>query len=279
MNGGAMSQSTLYNSSHIINPPIIIILISKFFSLLNGTKSGYRIFTDMHAHFLPAIDDGPATMQETIEMLKAFRNAGFSQLTATPHVFQEYYPNDRQQITDRFLEVQFALKKHKIQLQLNIAAEYYLDSHFMELLGQDDLLVFPSNHVLVECSMLGPTPNLSEYLFAIHLKGLRPILAHPERYMYMQEADYQYLAEQGNQFQVNLLSLAGHYGSEVRKRAVYLLKKFPVQYLGTDAHKVNHIKTVQKFLKSSRTNKLLRNKTIFNEQLFQVNPQPTTMGE
>lgn len=238
-------------------------------------KPPFLLKTDVHAHWLPGIDDGPKTMSASIDMLKSFEQAGFNKLIATPHIFWEYHPNTRQTIIDRFLEVQFEVNQQNINIKLAVAAEYYLDDYFATLLKKESLLIneeslltFSNKSLLVECSMLGPTPKLLEYIFNIQVSGYQPVLAHPERYLHMQTSDYQRLIEQGCEFQVNLLSLTNHYGSEVRKRALFLLNNFSIKYVGSDAHSVNHIHKIQQFLNSSQSNKVFKNKTFFNEQVF-----------
>ncbi len=219
-------------------------------------------------------------MSASIEMLQCFQKAGFNNLVATPHIFWEYHPNTQQAIIDRFLEVQFEVKKRKIDLNLDVATEYYLDDYFANLLkkvslpiNEESLLTFSNKSLLVECSMLGPTPKLLEHIFNIQVSGYRPVLAHPERYLHMQTSNYERLIEQGREFQINLLSLTNHYGSEVRKRALFLLNKSPIKYLGSDAHNVNHIHKIQQFLNSSQSHKVLKNKTFFNEQIFNESHQ------
>lgn len=243
-------------------------------------KAKFSLKTDVHAHWLPGIDDGPKTMSASLEMLKCLKKTGFNNLIATPHVFWEYHPNTRQTIIDRFLEVQFEVNKRNIDLTLDVAAEYYLDDYFASLLKAELLLTFSKKSLLVECSMLGPTPKLLEYIFNIQLLGYQPVLAHPERYLHMQTYDYQRLIEQGCDFQINLLSLTNHYGSEVRKRALFLLKKFPIKHLGSDAHNVDHIHKIQQFLDSSQSYKIFKNKTFFNEQVFnQSVKQPSLQNQ
>lgn len=239
------------------------------FSFFNNKKAPFSIATDIHAHLLPGIDDGAETMGMTIEMIEKFIAMGYKKLVATPHVYGEYYPNTKEKIIDRFLEVKKELSNRAIAIQLSVAAEYYLDDYFDVLLEKEELLTIDERYVLIEWSMLSPNLKLSEQLFKLQLKGYKPIIAHPERYLYLKEEDYAQLLEQGGQFQINILSLLGHYGLAVQKRAQFLLKKYPAVYLGTDAHHPKHLQLVDQFFKSSKSHKLFRNKTFLNNQIFQ----------
>ena len=223
---------------------------------------------DLHAHLLPNIDDGPKTMQEAIDLVQMFAALGYQQITATPHVFNAYYPNTRQEILDSFNQLQVAVEKQKIDIQLHCAAEYYLDNHFSELVEKNCLLPVANKHLLVETSTMDEEPNIYEHIFQLQAKGWIPILAHPERYTYMKEKDYIRLKERGCLFQVNFLSLTGHYGRNVLKNARLLKSKGFIDFIATDAHHINHLKAIQEALQSKKTQRFLQSLSLKNERLF-----------
>ena len=99
------------------------------------------------------------------------------------------------------------------------------------------------------------------------MKGLQPVLAHPERYIYMTDKDYRQLIDGGCEFQLNLLSLEGHYGKEVLKKTKYLLKKKYISFIGSDAHHLGHIEKLTNFIKSRKAADLLQHQTLFNNSL------------
>ncbi|MEM1122201.1 MAG: CpsB/CapC family capsule biosynthesis tyrosine phosphatase, partial [Bacteroidota bacterium] len=246
------------------------------FNFLFKDNVKFTLRTDVHAHLLPDIDDGPKTMEASIDMIRALSEIGYKRLIATPHVYQEYYPNTRKIILEKLIAVQQAIEKAAIPVKIDAAAEYYLDDHFERLLKREELLTLDrTNYVLVECSMLEKTMKIREYLFQMQVQGYRPVLAHPERYLYYKETDYESLLDNGCKFQINLLSLAGHYGKSVQKRANFLLKKGWINFVGTDAHHLNHIKTVRSFLKSTKTAKLLSKQQLLNDTFSSISaPQP-----
>ena len=236
------------------------------FNFFSNKSATFSIQTDIHAHLLPGIDDGPKTMEEAVAMVKLLSKIGYKRLIATPHVYQEYYPNTRKTILEKLLLLQSAIEKANIPISIDAAAEYYLDDHFELLLKENNLLTLDRTHfVLVECSLLERTINIRECLFQMQVQGYRPILAHPERYLYYTKEDYQSLLEKGCKFQINLLSLIGHYGKEVQKRANFLLKKNWVHFVGTDVHHIKHVQLIQDLLNSSKSGKLLGRQVILND--------------
>jgi len=128
------------------------------------------------------------------------------------------------------------------------AAEYMLDERFLQLLRDGDLLTLKDPYILIEISYFNPPVNLLDMLYEIQLKGYQPVLAHPERYGFFHRdfAAYEKLKNHGCQFQLNLLSLSGHYGKSVRKTALRLLKENLVDFTGTDLHHSGHIALMQK---------------------------------
>lgn len=233
----------------------------KFFNFHFPSSHTYQcpIEADCHAHLISDIDDGPKTLEESIQLIEGLQSLGIKSLIATPHIYQNYYPNRRTDVLDKFHQLQQHLTKHpNIKLQIKCAAEYYLDNHFEQLLEQDELLTLDGRHILVETSFISLIPNLYELIFRIQTKGYVPLLAHPERYSYLRQGDYDRLIERGCKFQVNVLSFSGHYGKEVKKAAYYLLQHNYIDRLGTDAHHLEHVEKIRRFFSSSRSSKLLK---------------------
>ena len=138
----------------------------------------------------------------------------------------------------RFVELQSAYQGN---IALNLASENMLDNLFEERLNKNDLLPIgkAGKHLLVETSYFNPPMDLQNILLRIKAKGYYPILAHPERYLYMNESDYQQLKSINVQFQLNQFSLLCLYGKEVKKKALMLQKLRMYDYTGTDLHRLN----------------------------------------
>ncbi len=218
-----------------------------FFNRNKELINNFPFNVDVHAHLIPGIDDGPATMEESIRMIEKLAKIGYKRLTATPHVFSEYYPNTNNTILTGFKQLQTAVSAANIDIILDVAAEYFLEEDFLIQLHSTPLLTINDNQLLVEMSTFGAPPNLKEMILQIKAYGYQPILAHPERYLYLEETDYLQLLELGCTFQINLLSSTGYYGKNVQQRALKLIKKGWVHHIGTDAHSETQVDLITEF--------------------------------
>lgn len=196
----------------------------------------FQDFIDYHCHILPGVDDGVRTMNETLQILQEYERLGIREVWLTPHVMEDT-PN-----TSHALIWQFEMLKYAYQgtVVLHLSAEYMLDNLFEERLNQNDLLPMgeKGNHLLVETSYFNPPVRFHDILSRIKAKGFHPVLAHPERYLYLEETEYRQLKSMGIRFQLNLFSLYGLYGKNVRKRAEHLKAKAMYEYVGTDLHRL-----------------------------------------
>ena len=196
-----------------------------------------RGMTDYHSHLLPGVDDGVETLSETLEILAEMEKQGIAEVWFTPHIMEDI-PNKTVDLKKKFAEVQAAYPGN---ITLHLAAEYMLDNLFEERLAKDDLLPIVKDEercLLVETSYFNPPMGVQNILLRIKSKGYYPLLAHPERYRYMEKEDYRRLHEAGVRFQLNLPSLAGGYGGEVQKKAEGLLKNGCYHLCGSDTHRL-----------------------------------------
>lgn len=200
-------------------------------------------FTDWHSHILPGVDDGVQTMEESLEILRLYEELGVKSVWLTPHIMEDI-PNTTVHLRERFAELQAAYKGN---VKLHLAAENMLDNLFEERLEKNDLLPLGENgdHLLVETSYFNPPMGLNNILLRIKAKGYYPLLAHPERYIYMGESDYQRLKDMGVKFQLNLPSIVGMYDDRIKKKAMLLLNEKVITCMGTDIH---HHGILQKFI-------------------------------
>ena len=194
-------------------------------------------FCDCHTHLLPGVDDGVATIEQSLEVLAYMESQGVSQVWCTPHVMDDI-PNPTELLLRKFEELKTAYKGN---IKLNLAAEYMLDSEFEKRLAEGDILKMWDDVVLVETSTNIPPYNLLNLLENIMSKGYRPMLAHPERYRYMDVADYRHLREIGVYYQLNLPSVVGYYGETAANKALRLLREGSYYAVGSDCHKYSSI--------------------------------------
>jgi protein-tyrosine phosphatase len=229
---------------------------------------------DVHSHLLPALDEGAKNLEESLALISELRVLGFQKLIFTPHIMAGFYPNSPQRIKERLLILREYLEEKSIDITVEAAAEYYLDGFFMkELLSQNELLTFDSEdddkqYLLFETQHLHQPKQLFEAIKRIVRKGYIPVLAHPERYNYLQRNRLlvHQLYETGLLFQVNINSFSGYYGAESRELADYLSVAQMISFLGTDCHKQEQIEMLQKTMDSPMYKTVLRAGDILNNR-------------
>lgn len=209
-----------------------------------------EIGVDIHSHLIPGVDDGAKDLEDSIALIKGLKSLGFKQIITTPHIYVDYYPNTSKKLREGLEKLREGLKAAGVNIKVDCAAEYYMDEHFESLLENDDLLTFGNNNVLVEMSFFSECLRLEEYLFKMQIKGFNPILAHPERYTYYLNnfERFQDIKNRGCKLQLNLLSLTGHYGKEVKDLAEKLLNENLYDFVGTDTHNLGHIEKLKTLL-------------------------------
>ena len=193
----------------------------------------FRGLTDWHSHLLPGVDDGVQSLSESLAALAYYEQIGVSEVWLTPHIMEDI-PNTSSELRTVFEELKEA---YKGSIKLHLASENMIDNLFDQRLEVDDLLPLGDNkNLLVETSYFNPPMNFYKRLERIKDCGYTPVLAHPERYVYMGRSDYQRLKSMGILFQLNLPSLSGMYGPEARRKAEKLLNNGYYHLVGTDIH-------------------------------------------
>ncbi len=195
--------------------------------------------TDIHSHLLPGVDDGSPNMVTTSELLDFMENTiGFRSIWFTPHVMEELMKNTPEILTEKFNEVREVYKGNMI---LNLASEYMLDSSFIKRLPRD-ILRLGKKHILIETSYMAPPNDMKSIIENIIDNGYIPLLAHPERYRYMNKNSYQYWIDSGCKLQLNFMSLSGYYGEGPKLASEYLLSERKYDNVGSDLHHLKYYK-------------------------------------
>lgn len=209
------------------------------------------LYVDIHSHCLPGIDDGAQHTNDSLDLLNGMHALGFKQVIATPHTFPGVWDNTTASIQKAHTLLNTEHPKMTETLKVNYASEYLLSEAVMELSRARDLLCINGKHVLVEMSYLNAPLALYDMIFQLKQDGYRPLLAHPERYMFYHNdfKHYEKLKAAGCDFQLNLLSTVGHYGESVTKIAEKLLSRGMIDYVGSDMHHKGHLKAFQSKLK------------------------------
>jgi tyrosine-protein phosphatase YwqE len=224
---------------------------------------------DMHSHLIPGIDDGARTMDDAIALLGQMKALGFKKVITTPHIQNEFYTNTPDIIHNGLGEVRKALKSANLDIQLEAAAEYLIDDGFEEKMEKGDLLTFGDRYVLLELSYYNPHPNFKGIVFNLQVDGYKVILAHPERYSYWFKDWQRYtdLKDRGVFFQLNTVSLAGHYPDPVRKMALKLIEEGLIEFTGSDLHNPHYMDSLEKARNEKALNRLVRSGKLLNPTL------------
>lgn len=213
-------------------------------------------FMDIHNHILPGIDDGAKTPEESVAMIQAFAGFGVKNFVFTPHIMNHYHPNTPKSIKDAFELLKGVLEKQGVgDIKIDFAAEHMIDDEFESLMDQDRIVPLKKEYMLIEMSYLQASFSFDYAVKKIQEHGYFPILAHPERYNYYHQDPkiYTELRSDGIQFQLNLLSLSGYYGSEIQKMALKLINEGMIDYCASDAHNLKHLDAIKEIKLSQKT--------------------------
>jgi len=215
-------------------------------------------FTDIHSHILFGIDDGAKTIEESEFLMKSLKELGFKNVITTPHTLKDVWNNTSETITSKYHQVKELLPELSEKLNLRVASEYLMDDSFARLFESEKLLTLKDNYVLVEMSYLNAPLQLYDIIFDLQVAGYKPVLAHPERYLFYHKNfdEYKKLKNAGCFFQINLLSTVGYYGESVAKVTDRLLSDAVVDFAGSDVHHLQHLNSFGKELKIKNTDAL-----------------------
>lgn len=194
-------------------------------------------FTDLHCHLLPGVDDGAKTLEDSLEMARALWDLGYRTVAPSPHNRPQYAP--RAVAEQRLAELEAVFAREGIGLALAPNAEnYLLDERFVpEIATPSARRLGQGTYVLVEAPYASPVPLLTEIIFRIKLKGITPLIAHPERCLEFEKKGRAAEAVQGGaRLQLDVGALIGRYGSTPRKLARSFLDEGLYAVSATDLH-------------------------------------------
>ena len=201
-------------------------------------------FIDIHSHVLPAIDDGAKDVKESIKLIDKMKEMGFSKIIATPHTYPGLYENDTESIGNAFEEVNSFVNKN---INIGYASEYMICESLIKKAQEKQLLCLKDNFVLIEMSYISEPIGLFEIIYEIRVNDYIPILAHPERYLFIDDSKkYFKLKRFGCLFQANLLSTVDYYGTNIRKNLEKLISYGLIDFVGSDIHNERHISAFDK---------------------------------
>lgn len=231
---------------------------------------------DFHSHILPGIDDGSRNLEQSIAMVNEAKEAGFTKIISTSHYMENYYEckeRDRRQLLKKVQE--------NVQgIELILGNEIYITNNIIELLqnGQASS-INGTKYVLFEFPLITTRPmNDKEVIYRLVENGYIPIIAHPERYPFIQEnPDYLFeLEEMGALFQANYGSIIGMYGLKAKKTLKILLKNNLISFFGSDVHRPEQVyNKMPKIIKKLK--KIISNEEF--EEFTEINPEKVLKNE
>ncbi len=217
------------------------------FNWFKKISAAQSIGIDIHSHLLPQLDDGVKSLEEAEDIIRVFHRLGYRKLITTPHIMSDVYRNTPAIIQEKLITLRQHLKEKNIPVDIEAAAEYYLDEALLRMIeGKEQLLTFGKNYLLFETNFLSEPFFLKEFIFQAIAKGYKLVLAHPERYLYLHEnfAKAEDLLNRGVSFQMNISSITGHYSKQVQQTAFKLIDRGWVHWLGSDCHQMQHVKCI-----------------------------------
>ena len=209
-------------------------------------------------------------MERSIALILSLQEMGYKKLITTPHI-SDMFLNDSKKITEGCNLLMQELSHRNIDIKVEVAAEYYINEHFRELLENKDFLTFgKEKYLLFELSYFTPPKDLESLIYDIKKAGYTPVLAHPERYEYLHDSIEKYyeLKSFGLLFQINLTSIANYYNKNVKKSVKKLITHSLVDFVGTDTHHRGHIKYLKDSFSNSLYKQLFQKNKILNDTLF-----------
>ncbi|AAK80985.1 protein-tyrosine phosphatase [Clostridium acetobutylicum] len=237
---------------------------------------------DIHSHIIPGIDDGSNSLETTLNMMSIAKEAGVTKMVATSHYYRGKFENSISVIEKKANELNYTLKEKGVDIDVIPGQEVFIDNYTLKDYKEGIIgTINNTDYMLVEFDMMSLGENAIDTLYELQIKGIKPIIAHPERYTYIQKDIYKIneLMDENIYFQVNAGSIEGLFGKTVQKTALKLVEEGVISFIASDAHsagkrcpgyeKALHDLTkidktlAEKFIKNS--NLLLENEKIENK--------------
>ena len=224
---------------------------------------------DVHSHFIPGIDDGSQSMEQSIELLTAMSELGYRKVVPTPHTMGDGYKNTPDIILGGLEKLRAEVKRMGLNIEVDAAAEYYLDHELEKKVTERTVLTFGDNLLLFELPFLSEPNALAQVVFHMQTQGYKPVLAHPERYSFWHNdfAKYESLKDRGVLFQLNMIALSGAYGPQAKQIAEKLVDAGAYELIGSDCHSMNHVEAIKHTLTRPYLHKILASGKLLNATL------------
>jgi protein-tyrosine phosphatase len=206
--------------------------------MFRALEAAMEHYVDLHAHFLPGLDDGAQTVEIGLRMVNSLAALGFNTVHATPHQRAGKFMPDREAIDQTFATLSATALAQHPALQVGLAAENFWDEVFHDRLSRGGLPCYPGGKAfLFEVHPQSMPPRIEQTLFEIRLAGRLPVMAHPERYAAIQDDPSRAEAiGRSTALLVDLGALDGAHGRPAMKAARRLLEEGLVHAAASDVH-------------------------------------------
>lgn len=194
---------------------------------------------DLHCHIIPGIDDGAKRIEDTLKMAQMAQDDGIEEIVATPHFMEGRFEVPYLEVKEKVKKLNDIILENGLKTKILPGQEIFLNKNTLEYFekgligGLND-----SRFFLFELNPIKFDKRIPDILYELGLHGVHPVIAHPERYKYIIEDTTRLnrLIEEGCSFQLNIGSLEGTFGKEVKRCAEKLLDLGIYDFIGTDAH-------------------------------------------
>ncbi|MFT3921763.1 MAG: hypothetical protein QM778_04450 [Myxococcales bacterium] len=208
-------------------------------------------FIDLHLHIVPSVDDGVRSLDESLAVCRGLKQLGFDHLVTTPHIRSGMFENRKASLTQAFQEFLAHAAGQPGMPALSLSAEHHCDALFLELFQRGELLPYPGGRaLLLEFANESLPLGIQDLAFKLRLKGLTPVVAHPERYvpLFKRTDPIDALLEQDVAFQLDLMALVGKYGRHARNAAERMLEEGVYAIAASDCHRPDDLARTQEAL-------------------------------
>ncbi|MHB9941084.1 exopolysaccharide biosynthesis protein [Clostridium sporogenes] len=226
---------------------------------------------DIHSHIIPSIDDGAKDLDYSLKMIKMAEECGTKKIVATPHYYMGRYEEKYSNIRDYVYYLNNVAKKNNMNIEIFLGQEVLIHKKTIDIYEKGDIgTINNTSYMLVEFPMSTWEDYYMDILYELKVRGINPIIAHPERYRFIQEniLNVNKFVDEGYLFQINTGSIEGIFGKEAQNISKELIKNRICNFIGSDAHTINKRKPdMKKGAKIIETmNKSLYDEIIINSK-------------
>jgi len=235
---------------------------------------------DIHCHILPGVDDGPANIEEAVEIAYAAEQAGIEAIVCTPHYTDDVYICSSENNLTMLNNLKNAVDLKGIKIKLYLGNEIHITPDMINLLDTFRISTLNnSRYILIEMPVHSKPLFTDDIIFILKIRGLVPVIAHPERYEWVikNPKELSSIINKGCLTQLNIGSISGYYGNRVRKAAKALIKENYIHLIGSDSHRsriiYNKYKTnlniLQKIASEYKVKQIIQNsESVLNDQVI-----------